>query len=529
MRGRTTGAADRGGGPHARAAPARRHRAGARYPRRVPPANPRWLLGAAALSLAALAGGRCASLAPGALYQCGPDGGCPAGQACTGGYCAPTGCEETCVEGEVCQGGQCVTADGGPGLFVQGHAAVARARQSVELRGTQPGNTLIVAAEVWSYGYEGDYQIDLADSANNAFTPASVVFGWPDRRNQVRLWYAIGIKGGDDVITLSLDRLAPRKSVTLHVLEYRGVQKLEDQSRRLGFGPTEAVDFSSGPVSAAGSSVLLFAFGGAASVAAPAAASQFTKLLQVHDDADFSAARVVAGPGTWEAAASQQSVGPWFLQLLAFSGAEVALVQADGTSYPCGTATVELDRHPDADDVVLVAAAWQSAPDAGASATVVGPLGQPYLPLFTPAPTAPDGTRVNLWWARAPAAGGQSIRFSLDVPVRPGDQAVVQILEFAGLDPVSPVDAASARSGADGRPMSSGELATTVPDTLLFGFGWARGDPMEVGRGFTRLRHLAGTLSESRLAGAPGPRAATMTAVEPGPWIAAGAALKTRR
>jgi chitodextrinase len=91
-----------------------------------------------------------------------------------------------------------------------------------------------------------------------------------------------------------------------------------------------------------------------------------------------------------------------------------------------------------------------------------------------------------------------------------GAFGVLYIHEYAGIDPVTPVDATASASGTS-TAMTSGAALTTQPNDLIFGAGVSDGTVNAAGSGFIARDFGYGNITEDRIATFAGTFAATAT------------------
>jgi hypothetical protein len=101
-----------------------------------------------------------------------------------------------------------------------------------QLPNVRTGDTLVVAADATSSA-----TIEIADSNNNQFVSAS---GIPDEGDGVesQIVYAIGVPGGNDTFTVTLDGDASAEFIEVYVEEYSGIGALDGTAAERGSTPT---------------------------------------------------------------------------------------------------------------------------------------------------------------------------------------------------------------------------------------------------------------------------------------------------
>ncbi len=100
-----------------------------------------------------------------------------------------------------------------------------------QLPNVRAGDTLIVAADATS-----NAGIEIADSSNDQFVSAT---GIPDEGDGVesRIVYAIGVPGGNDTFTVTLDGDASAEFIEVYVEEYSGIGALDGVAAQRGSSP----------------------------------------------------------------------------------------------------------------------------------------------------------------------------------------------------------------------------------------------------------------------------------------------------
>src|SRR5207249_1643838 len=103
----------------------------------------------------------------------------------------------------------------------------------------------------------------------------------------------------------------------------------------------------------------------------------------------------------------------------------------------------------------------------------------------------------------------------------------VRVLEYSGLDPVSPLHAVTASSGS-GTSSSSGTLTTSVPNVLLVAGNIVATTTSGPGASFTKriITNPDGDIAEDRVVSAAGSYSATAPLSSSGYWIMQMAAFK---
>jgi hypothetical protein len=127
------------------------------------------------------------------------------------------------------------SAPASPGIqYVQGLATSNLDGANVvvfQVPNVRAGDTLVVAADATS-----NAGIEFADSSNNQFVSAT---GIPDEGDGVEsgIVYAIGVPGGNDTFTVTLDGDASAEFIEVYVEEYSGIGALDGVAAQSGSSP----------------------------------------------------------------------------------------------------------------------------------------------------------------------------------------------------------------------------------------------------------------------------------------------------
>src|SRR5262249_44601478 len=115
----------------------------------------------------------------------------------------------------------------------------------------------------------------------------------------------------------------------------------------------------------------------------------------------------------------------------------------------------------------------------------------------------PGGARSRVYYAKNIRGGAYTVTLNLSGTSR---YLEVYLTEYAGVDPVNPIDGEAGASGAAGA-VSSGS-GTTAGGNIIHGFCMSDG-ACTVGGGFTARSTYVNNLTEDRTADTPGSYAAT--------------------
>jgi hypothetical protein len=135
-----------------------------------------------------------------------------------------------------------------------------------------------------------------------------------------------------------------------------------------------------------------------------------------------------------------------------------------------------------AGDLNVIAIGWNNT--TANIADVSDTSGNVYQLAVGPTQFAPDLTQF-IYYAPNIAAAGAGANVVTVTFARGANVADLRILEYSGLDPLAPFDAASDGSGNDPGPAASGTVSTTAERSLLVGAGMTTGAFTDPGSGYT--------------------------------------------
>jgi chitodextrinase len=116
--------------------------------------------------------------------------------------------------------------------------------------------------------------------------------------------------------------------------------------------------------------------------------------------------------------------------------------------------------------------------------------------------------KAQVFYATSIAGGANTVNAAFQTPV--SEFGVVYIHEYAGIDPVNPVDVAVSAAGTSAT-LDSGLATTTRPNDLLFGAGVSDYIVTAAGSGFAARDTTYGNITEDRVAVSTGAYNATAT------------------
>jgi IPT/TIG domain-containing protein len=175
------------------------------------------------------------------------------------------------------------------------------------------------------------------------------------------------------------------------------------------------------------------------------------------------------------------------------TGINFVQVNSAQPASPATTATITYPLAQTAGNLNVVAIGW--ADITATVQSVVDSAGNTYTLAFTP--TVGSGLSQAIYYAKnivAKASNTVTVTFSAAA------QSDVRILEYSGLDPVSPLDDTNGQSGT-GTRLDSGTVFTTVAGDLVVGASMAVGKVITVGPTYTTVTTTPGGISVEHLIG----------------------------
>jgi hypothetical protein len=139
---------------------------------------------------------------------------------------------------------------------------------------------------------------------------------------------------------------------------------------------------------------------------------------------------------------------------------------------------------------------------------VTDSCGNAYTSAIGPTKYYWDRTNAQIFYARNIAGGANTVKVSFSTAVTRYGRLFIH--EYSGLDPISPLEAAKARSGYSSS-MNTGSLITSTANDLLFAGGESNRTVTSPGAGYTVRSNVYGDITEDRIATSPGSYSATAT------------------
>ena len=198
----------------------------------------------------------------------------------------------------------------------------------------------------------------------------------------------------------------------------------------------------------------------------------------------------------------------------------VAFIQKGASSHaflPTAQASVQLDT-PSGPDALLVLVATH---DAGLEVDgITDNLSNTYIRGIEPTRWATSPFDTELYYTSG-VNGAAPIIVTVTLSGLNASICDLYLDEYAGADPISPLDQTSVSVGiATGTQVSSGAKTTTETAELIFGHGEATGATVSIGEGFFRRQQDNGNIEEDRNVVVRGSYEATFNLSSPAEWIA---------
>jgi Fibronectin type III domain len=254
------------------------------------------------------------------------------------------------------------------------------------------------------------------------------------------------------------------------------------------------------------------------------------------NDGDIAEDRVVTAIGSYNAGAPLSGAGPWVMQMVAFRAAGSANPAPTPTPTPTSTALsyVQGNYATPQSSLTSVPVKYTAAQIAGHlnvvivgwndAAAQVKSLSDSKGNVYTLAvgPTVLTGSNPvsqSIYYAKnilAATAGANTVTVTFTAAAAFAD---VRILEYGGIDPVTPVDVSAAATGTSASS-SSGAVTTKHANDLLVGANLVRTSTTGPGSGLTkRLLTPDGDIAEDRFLTTTGSVSASAPLSSPGAWV----------
>jgi hypothetical protein len=172
-----------------------------------------------------------------------------------------------------------------------------------------------------------------------------------------------------------------------------------------------------------------------------------------------------------------------------------------------------------AGDLLVVGVNWFSQT---ATAAVSDTIGSTYQTAIGPTNWSGTKYRAQLFYANGVAGGATTVKVTL---TGADSGCEVYVSEYAGVDPVSPLDQTSVLTGTADDTPDSGSKTTTFANDLLFGYAQSGGAIAGEGPGFAARSTYHSNLVEDTIAPQTGSYSASFLASD-SDWFAMMATFK---
>jgi hypothetical protein len=434
--------------------------------------------------------------------------------------------------------------------YVQGNSAVPLTPQTkvaVSYTSAQSAGNLNVVVVGWRDATT--HISSLSDSKGNiyhlAVGPTILTGATP---LSLAVYYAIKVlpaAANANVVTVTFNSAAA--SPDIRISEYSGVSTtwaIDVSAAATGNSATS----SGGSVITTGAVDLLVS-ANVASIKTTAPGSGFVQRMITSPNGNILEDRVVTAVGSYNSTASLTAAGPWLMQIVAFHAAVSATTTPTPTPTPTPPPTPIVTTAPvlatptyiqgnsavPQTAVTTVPVAFTSAQVAGhLNCVVVGwndatsqitsltdTKGNLYQ--LAVGPTILTGATPltqSVYYAKnivAATAGANIVTVKFNAAATYAD---VRILEYSGIDPVTPVDVVVAATG-NSAATSSGTVMTVNPQDMLVGSNLVWTGTTGPGSGMTQrlLTNPNGDIAEDRLVTTVGSYSATAPLSSAGPWM----------
>jgi Fibronectin type III domain len=329
---------------------------------------------------------------------------------------------------------------------------------------------------------------------------------------------------------------AATKYPDIRILEYSGINPANPVDTVVG-GTGYSATSGSGAVTTTNATDLLVA-ANMVQTTTISAGSGFTKRLLTNPDSDIAEDEVVTTTGSHSASAPLNSAGSWVMQMVAFRAASsatptptpkptptptpaaIAYVQGNYAEHqvPQTPCTVPYTATQVAGDLNVVVVGWDDA--AATVSSVTDTKGNGYHLAVGPTRQSGTASQSIYYAAKIAAAGAGTNAVKVSFSKAPNFPEI-RILEYRGINQVTPVDVVAASTG-NSTTSSSGAVTTTNAADLLVGANYVQTSSTGPGSGFTRrmLTSPDGDIAEDRIVAAKGSYSATAPLVATGWWVA---------
>jgi hypothetical protein len=350
------------------------------------------------------------------------------------------------------------------------------------------------------------------------------------------IFYAKNIAAGTNAVTVTFNAAANYPDI--RVLEYSGIDPVN---------PVDSVIGATGNSAICGTGALITSNAADLLVAANTvrtftsnADSGFTKRLLTNPDGDLAEDRVVGTTGSYSASPSLSSAGDWVIQMVAFRAAggsptptptptptpaTVAYVQGNYAvpSTPQTEVTLPYTLPQVRGDLNVIVVGW--ADSTAQVNSLKDSMGNVYQ--IAVGPTVLKRSRSQaIYYAKnisAAAASANAVTVTFNGAANYPD---IRILEYSGIDQVSPLHASVGATG-NSSTSSSGTLTSTGSDLLVCA-NTVQTFTTGADSGYTQrlLTRPNGDIAEDRVVMVAGPYSGSPPLAAPGDWVAQLAAFR---
>jgi hypothetical protein len=317
----------------------------------------------------------------------------------------------------------------------------------------------------------------------------------------------------------------------VRILEYSGIDPANPLDGSVGSMGNSATT-RSGALTTTNATDLLV---GANTVASSTtgAGSGFTRRLLTQPDGDIAEDQIVTTTGSYNASAPLNTAAAWVMQMVAFraAGSPTTTTPPTPASGPLAyiqgnyavpqttetTVTVPYTAAQTAGDLNVVIVGWNDS--VANVSSVKDSSGNAYQLAIGPTVLS-GGLSQSIYYAKnisAAKAGANAVTLTFGTAASFPD---VRILEYSGIDTVSPVDVVAGTTG-NNATSSSGSVTTTNAADLLVGGNIVQSLTTGAGSGFTRrlLTNPDGDIAEDQIVSATGSYSASAPLNAAAGWV----------
>jgi Fibronectin type III domain len=409
--------------------------------------------------------------------------------------------------------------------YVQGNYAVPQTSEvtvTVSYSSAQTSGDLNVVIVGWN---NSTTQVNsVKDSKGNVYRLVAGPTVLQGMESQA-IYYAKNISAaaaGTNVVTVTFSGASASPDV--RVLEYSGIDTVNPVDA--AFGTTgDSATSSSGVVKTMNATDLLVG-ANFVQTASTGASSGFTQRLLTKPDGDIAEDAIVTVAGSYSASAPLISAGGWAMQIVAFRAAgsptlppPLEYVQGNyaGPQSSQTTVSVPFLEAQTAGNLNVVIVGWNDS--TAHVSSVADTAGNVYQ--LAVGPTVLAGALSQaIYYAKniaAPTLATNTVTVTFNAAAVYPD---IRILQYSGVDLVSPVDAVAGTTG-NSATSSTGAVATANAKDLLVGANMVETMAVAAGAGFTQrlLTDPDGDIAEDKIVTTTGSYSASAPLQSGGGWI----------